>query len=437
MDSLTVNNVLNVGGNTKIDANLEITGRFRSSGSAEINGSLNVAGIATFAGVIQGNSGADLADINVGTGTSTSKIVTTAGNLTLDSATGLTRVEDNLDVVGSVSATLVSAPNLPPIGSIITWAGNTSAIPANWLVCNGATVSQSTYQTLYNTLTNNGTTFPYGTNPTGSTFRLPNLTDRFVITAGNLYNLGGTGGNKDAEVITHTHTANASTVTAHTHNVNPAGDHNHTVVAVGNHSHTVDPAGAHNHTNQGAGGHTHNTSTAPNHTHTIVAANAPHGHNASSGAANAPHSHTYQSSGAVEFGNRTQNAKFLVSRTWITVAANAPHAHPVSVAANNAPHAHNMDGAGSHAHNISTVVDHSHIIDPAGTHTHTTQGAGGHAHNADPAGTHNHTTGTAGGHTHTITNDPAGVSGTNRNLPPYLGLFYIIRVPLIRVTSNK
>jgi len=34
---------------------------------------------------------------------------------------------------------------------------------------------------------------------------------------------------------------------------------------------------------------------------------------------------------------------------------------------------------------------------------------------------------TAGSHTHTFTTDPTGSSGTNANLPPYLGIFFIIK----------
>jgi hypothetical protein len=76
------------------------------------------------------------------------------------------------------------------------WSGAQVDIPTGWLLCNGA----------------NGT---------------PNLLDRFVIGAGNSYAVGATGGNKDAIVPAHTHTATLGGSTAaagsHSHGVNDPG----------------------------------------------------------------------------------------------------------------------------------------------------------------------------------------------------------------------
>ncbi len=60
-------------------------------------------------------------------------------------------------------------------GTIVIWSGTTADIPNGWSLCDGT----------------NGT---------------PNLTDKFVVGAGNLYNPAGTGGSADAVVVQHSHT---------------------------------------------------------------------------------------------------------------------------------------------------------------------------------------------------------------------------------------
>jgi hypothetical protein len=69
------------------------------------------------------------------------------------------------------------------------WSGSIAAIPAGFYLCDGS----------------NGT---------------PNLRDRFVIGAGSSYAVGGTGGSKDAAVVSHTHTASTNSTGSHTHDVN-------------------------------------------------------------------------------------------------------------------------------------------------------------------------------------------------------------------------
>jgi len=87
-------------------------------------------------------------------------------------------------------------------GTIKLWAGST--IPdSTWMFCNGAAISRTSYSTLFSRI---GTT--YGSGDGVNTFNLPNFTNRFAVGAGNLYNLGATGGTKDALVISHTHDVN-------------------------------------------------------------------------------------------------------------------------------------------------------------------------------------------------------------------------------------
>ena len=59
-----------------------------------------------------------------------------------------------------------------PVGAIIYYAKK--ATPGNYLICNGAAVSRTTYATLYGVI---GTT--YGKGDGSTTFNVPNLIDRF------------------------------------------------------------------------------------------------------------------------------------------------------------------------------------------------------------------------------------------------------------------
>jgi len=68
----------------------------------------------------------------------------------------------------------LSAVAAIPVGGIILWSGSVATIPAGWLLCNGA-------------------------------YSTPDLTDRFVMGAGNTYAPAAAGGSKDAIVASHTH----------------------------------------------------------------------------------------------------------------------------------------------------------------------------------------------------------------------------------------
>ena len=76
-------------------------------------------------------------------------------------------------------------------GMIMLWSGATDAVPAGWSLCDG----------------------------TGNT---PDLRDRFVVGAGNSYDVNATGGSKDAIAISHSHNFSGTT--------SGAGGHNHKVV---------------------------------------------------------------------------------------------------------------------------------------------------------------------------------------------------------------
>ncbi len=428
---LRVNNVVNITGNTKVDANLEVTGRFSSSGSASITGSLNVSGVGTFGGQIDALLGIDAHDILVGTGSSTARIESqNSENLTLKAASGLTRVEGDMDVTGTIVADQLIVPNLPPIGGIVQWAGTSSFITNNeyWHLCDGSSLSQSAYADLYANLTNGGLSFPYGANPSGTTFLLPDLRNRIGIAAGNLYNRGATGGTKDSVTISHGHNTNVSNQPNHVHNVVAGGTHGHEIPNQAAHGHETPSAGEHTHGGEtgGQGGHGHaETGNVGNHGHGETGNEGQHGHSTNNGGA---HRHTYQRrNNQAEYGNRNSRSS-RTDRQNASTSYNGNHRHGVNNAGN---HRHNIPGGGQHRHNIANAANHTHNIPDQANHNHgDTQTAGNHSHGGNVANTpnHGHNMGNAGSHGHNVAIVANGQSGTNRNLPPYMGLFYIIRI---------
>ena len=82
-------------------------------------------------------------------------------------------------------------------GMIMLWSGATNAVPAGWSLCDG----------------------------TGNT---PDLRDRFVVGAGNSYDVNATGGSKDAIAVSHTHTGSTNATGNHSHTIP-----HHLVQAVG------------------------------------------------------------------------------------------------------------------------------------------------------------------------------------------------------------
>ena len=96
----------------------------------------------------------------------------------------------------------------------------TATAPSGFLLCNGQTVSRSTYAALFAIL---GVVFGSGDGTT--TFTLPDYRDRMPVGAGTTYSANSTGGSKDAVIVSHTHTA-TSTVTdpSHSHNIQHDND---------------------------------------------------------------------------------------------------------------------------------------------------------------------------------------------------------------------
>lgn len=111
-----------------------------------------------------------------------------------------------------MSYTLTTNTNsvFPGTGSIMVYLGTTD--PNGWLICDGRSVLQTTYQSLYNLI---GTS--YGTGTGGTSFNIPNLKSVFVCGASTTTTLSSTLIGSD------TVTLDANTMTSHNHNVTTDG----------------------------------------------------------------------------------------------------------------------------------------------------------------------------------------------------------------------
>lgn len=124
--------------------------------------------------------------VNSGNGLTGGGTLETSQTISLGTPTSITATSTN-SVTATSHTHKFEGGGLFPIGGIIMWSGSIASIPTNWALCDGT----------------NGT---------------PNLIDRFVVGAGNLYSVGATGGSKDAVVVSHTHAATVND-SGHTHTI--------------------------------------------------------------------------------------------------------------------------------------------------------------------------------------------------------------------------
>jgi microcystin-dependent protein len=119
------------------------------------------------------------------------------------------------DVMNEIRDTLLAG--LLPVGSLVSYAGATA--PEGYLLCDGTSVSRTTYATLFSVLSTT-----YGAGDGTTTFNLPDLRGRMPIGAGN----DGSEGNNtnrvrgdksgDTRLQTHTHAGTTGNGSAnHTH----------------------------------------------------------------------------------------------------------------------------------------------------------------------------------------------------------------------------
>lgn len=175
--------------------------------------------------------------------------------------------------------------SVPPVGTILMWAGASDAVPSGYLLCDGAAVSRTEYAALFSTL---GTAFGVGDGST--TFSLPDLRARFVFGANSTYTRGETGGEIN-------HTLTASEMPVHSHSCSDGGSHTHTMESGGEHTHSSGASGTisvskgdgtSGASTVGKGGtadtgsaglHTHELGTASDHTHSIGNVGGGNAHN--------------------------------------------------------------------------------------------------------------------------------------------------------------
>jgi len=206
-------------------------------------------------------------------------------------------------------------------GMITVWSGDPTQIGsgklAGWHLCDGAALSTTIYADLYAALgtRHNGTPAP----PAG-TFRIPNLTDRFLVGSGNAKQMG----DKNAMDASRVTSPNPATPSAHSHGAGAGvtGNTALTLAMLPAHSHPINiqnapgvvstsPAHSHGYTRYGAqgaaeagpypgvwmGGTTVQTDSEPGHKHTVTTDVVGNTGNTGSGAT---HSHTIAASGTHE-----------------------------------------------------------------------------------------------------------------------------------------
>jgi hypothetical protein len=377
-----------------------------------------------------GGSGSGFQDIFLVAGYNTT--ITRSGNDTLEIATGLTQlrapdsspyIEGQITILGSggtrVSQNLqtITVDSDPfPIGGIIMWSGSINSIPTKWALCDGSTV--------------NG-------------IITPDLRNRFIIGAGENYTVASSGGSKDAILVSHQHTGTTGTESqSHTHSGTTGSEnqsHTHSGTTGNNsvgHTHsgttgTESASHSHSGSTNTTGGHSHGGSTS--------GAGSVHAHNFNTGGASNNHTHGYQDRGYNSGSTGKQGGPGWATQGIYgfdfgraTDGISSGHFHGGTTSYNGGSHSHNIgtDTRGDHSHNVSIgnqSANHTHNFNTGGVSTNHTHNF--NSGNASQTHTHNITTGnTSQSHTHNITVSTQGVDGTDKNLPPYYALAYIIKV---------
>ena len=184
LDELTARNV-NITGIVTTSGDLYVSGRFRDVNSATGTAGQILSSTGNGVDWIDANTTSVNNSINVGVnvnGDNTNQFVSFFG---ANSGNQPNHVDNdftynpstNTLTVGTISATNVVSTGSGAFiaGMIIAWSGSTGSIPTGFVLCDG----------------NNST---------------PDLRDKFIIGAGNNYNVGATGGSKDAILVSHSHT---------------------------------------------------------------------------------------------------------------------------------------------------------------------------------------------------------------------------------------
>jgi microcystin-dependent protein len=209
----------------------------------------------TYAEVVDGKISSDVIPETYAKKTYADSAVSTAiSNLidaapsTLDTLNELAAaINDDPDFATTITALIATKLDSVP-GMISEFAGTT--IPTGWLLCDGQELKISSYQDLYNILTETGTVFPYGANTNGSGgagstyFRVPSLKGRIPVgrnsTDTEFDTLGEIGGVKTVTldstqmpVHSHANTLGSATVSAASHTHSATGEGGELRCAIG------------------------------------------------------------------------------------------------------------------------------------------------------------------------------------------------------------
>ena len=241
-----------------------------------------------------------------------------------------------------------------PIGSVFMWVGTTANIPTGYAVCNGASLSTTTYASLFNIVQ-----YRYG--GAGANFLLPDFTGRVPE------------GIVGAPTVPGTVTTNAaSAVDAHTHSVNSS----FTAGSV-NSSFTAGNAASHVHADTFSAGSVNSTFSAGNvnnHTHNVSgntagqSANHSHGYfkpnsgaNNNTAGNNADHSHGFNVNSAGVNAAYSPNSTFTAGNVNSSFTAGGVN---TAIGVNSSFTAGNVNSSFT-AGNASTI----NASTPAHTHT--------------------------------------------------------------------
>jgi len=246
-----------------------------------------------------------------------------------------------------------------PVGVVADYAGPNA--PPGWLICDGRSVSRTTYSQLFAAI---GTAWGAGDGST--TFNLPPANGRAAVGAGTVTDSNGIS-------RAYTFASRSGTLTYTLKQVNlPAYNMSTDYMAGHSHAGSTANGGAHIHATDTQGVHLHSASTGTAGWHGHTGATDPVG----------DHAHTV---GLHAFGYGAAPGSYLVMSDVFGGASYATSA--------NGAHAHNLNttGAGDHTHSVTIDV------------------SGGHAHNVLASNEHAHAIASDGGHAHTVA---SGGSGT-------------------------
>jgi len=238
---------------------------------------------------------------------------------------------------------LIDLNGANPIGAIVMFAGPKASIPANYINCDGSSLSTSTYSQLFAVLQ-----YRYG--GSGASFSLPNFTTRIPIGIIGAPTVPGTQATNAASAVdVHTHTVNSSlalgTLNTHTH----AGS----VLTAGSVNSSFTAGNAQNHTH-GVTGNTGNASDS--HQHTYYKPNT--GANSSTGFSGSVHTHGFNVTSAGSNTTIGLNSSFTAGNTNTSITApGAPNATiNTALTAGNASTINTSTPAHTHTINTTEVL---------------------------------------------------------------------------------